>query len=79
MAEKEYIVSVGRSRTETTWMQKTVTWEALTRRLRQCKRTAESVADYKAMSRPQKGKVKDTGGFVGGGLDGGHRKGDSVT
>ena len=75
----EYTVSVGRSRTETNWVKKTVTWDALTRRLKAVKRTPESVADYKAMSRPQRGKVKDTGGFVGGAIDGGRRKGDSIT
>lgn len=79
MSEREYTVSVGRSRTETNWVKKTVTWDALTRRLKAVKRTPESVADYKAMSRPQRGKVKDTGGFVGGAIDGGRRKGDSIT
>ena len=64
MTEKEYQISVGRSRTETAWMNKTVTWATLAARLKNCKRTAESVSDYKAMSRPQKGKAKDTGGFV---------------
>lgn len=60
-------------------MNKTVTWQTLTTRLKTCKRTAESVADYKAMSRQQKGKVKDNGGFVGGTISGGRRKGDSIT
>lgn len=78
MTEKEYQISVGRSRTETAWMNKTVTWATLAARLKNCKRTAESVSDYKAMSRPQKGKAKDTGGFVGGPIDGGRRKGDSI-
>ena len=59
-------------------MNKTVTWATLAARLKNCKRTAESVSDYKAMSRPQKGKAKDTGGFVGGPIDGGRRKGDSI-
>jgi predicted P-loop ATPase len=59
-------------------MRKSVTWDALKERLKHCKRTAESVADYKAMSRQQKGKVKDTGGFVGGAIDGGRRKADSM-
>ncbi len=74
----EYVISTGRSRTETEWMRKSVTWDALKERLKHCKRTAESVADYKAMSRQQKGKVKDTGGFVGGAIDGGRRKADSM-
>ena len=76
---KEYPISVGRSRTETAWMNKTVSWETLVNRLQHCKRTTESVADYRAMPRAQKGKVKDTGGFVGGTIDGGRRKGDAIT
>ena len=63
---------------ETSWARKSVTWEALIERLKSCKRTSESVADYKLMTRAQKGKVKDIGGFVGGTIDGGHRKGDSI-
>ena len=78
MAEKEYNISVGRSRTETAWMPKATTWESLKTRLKHNKRTAESVADYRAMTRPQKGKVKDIGGFVGGTIDGGRRKADSI-
>ena len=71
---EEYNISVGRSRTETAWMPKATTWEALKTRLNHNKRTAESVADYRAMTRTQKGKVKDIGGFVGGTINGGRRK-----
>ena len=75
---EEYNISVGRSRTETAWMPKATTWEALKTRLNHNKRTAESVADYHAMTRTQKGKVKDIGGFVGGTISGGRRKADSI-
>ena len=61
----EYPISVGRSRLETDWQPRRVSWKALTDRLRQVKRTPETVADYRAMSRQQRGKVKDVGGFVG--------------
>ena len=64
---------------ETSWARKSVTWEDLLQRLKSCKKTPESVADYKQMTRAQKGKVKDIGGFVGGTIDGGHRKGDAIT
>ena len=74
----EYQISTGRSRMETSWARKSVTWEALVERLKSCKKTAESVSDYKLMSRTQKGKVKDIGGFVGGTIDGGRRKGTSI-
>ena len=75
----EYPISVGRSRLETDWQPRRVSWKALTDRLRQVKRTPETVADYRAMSRQQRGKVKDVGGFVGGSLNSGRRKSDSVT
>ena len=76
---QEYTISVGRSRLETDWQPRRVSWKALTDRLRQVKRTPETVADYRAMSRQQRGKVKDVGGFVGGSLNSGRRKSDSVT
>lgn len=76
---REYSISVGRTRLETDWKPKRVTWETLTRRLQQVKRTPETVADYRSMSRQQRGKVKDVGGFVGGSISGGRRKSDSVT
>ena len=64
---------------ETSWARKSVTWEDLLQRLKSCKKTPESVADYKQMTRAQKGKVKDIGGFVGGTIDGSRRKGDAIT
>lgn len=77
-SEREYRIAVGRSRTETAWLNKSVTWSTLVGRLKHCKRTPESVAEYRSMSRPQKGAVKDIGGFVGGELEEGRRKADSV-
>lgn len=75
---KTYPISVGRSRTETRWAPKEVSWEQLCTRLQKEKRTAESVSDYKGMTKQAKGKVKDCGGFVGGSIDGGHRKADAM-
>ena len=47
--------------------------------LGECRRTSETVAQYKAMTKPQRADVKDVGGFVGGILSQGRRKADSVT
>ena len=74
----KYQISVGRSRTETRWAPKEVTWEQLCKRLETVKRTAESMADYKGMTKQSKGKLKDIGGFVGGTLKDGRRKADSI-
>lgn len=41
-------------------------------------RTRETVREYRAMSKEEQGKVKDIGGFVGGRLNGGHRKNEAV-
>ena len=74
-----YAISVGQSREAVQWPVKSTTWERLTGRLSKCKRTPETVAEYKALKTVQKGKVKDIGGFVGGTVrDGGRRKGDAI-
>ena len=64
---------------ETQWMNKDVTWDKLVARLKNCKRTPETTQEYKAMSRTQKGKVKDVGGFVGGIIKNGVRKNPNIS
>lgn len=77
---EKYTISVGQSRAATQWANKSTTWEALVERLAKCRKTSESAAEYKAMTKTQRGKVKDVGGFVGGTVkDGGRRKADSIT
>lgn len=78
---KTYTIAVGRSRTEVSWNNREINWSTLTDKLRYPRRTAETVAQYEAMPRDQKGKVKDVGGFVGGRLreDGSRRTAGSVT
>ena len=79
MMEK-YTISVGQSRMATSWSNKVTTWEQLTARLAKCRHTPESAAEYKAMNKTQRGKVKDIGGFVGGTVaGGGRRKADTIT
>ena len=76
---KTYKITTGRSRLETDWKAREVTWPQLCAKLTKVKRTAETVAEYKAMSKAQRGKVKDIGGFVGGSLRGARRKASEVT
>lgn len=64
---------------ETEWKLQKVSWAKLCTKLCSVKRTAESAAEYKAMSKAQRGKVKDIGGFVGGTFQGAHRKASEVT
>ena len=61
-----YTITTGRSRLETEWKRREVSWPQLCAKLCKVKRTAESADEYKAMTKAQKGKVKDIGGFVGG-------------
>lgn len=72
------IVAIGNSRRSTRWRNMTVTWDALVEKLSAAHRTAETVREYRAMTREDQGRVKDIGGFVGGQLNGGHRKNDAV-
>ena len=74
-----YKITTGRSRLETDWKQREITWPQLCAKLTKAKRTAETAAEYKAMSKAQRGKVKDIGGFVGGTLRGARRKVTEVT
>ena len=76
---KTYNITTGRSRLETEWKRREITWQQLCARLTKVKRTPESMAEYKAMTKAQRGKVKDTGGFVGGTFKGTHRKASDVT
>ena len=73
-----YLITTGRSRLETEWKQREITWQQLCAKLTKVKRTAESAAEYKAMTKAQRGRVKDIGGFVGGTLRGARRKATEV-
>lgn len=76
---KQYEIATGRSRMETSWMNRTTDWETLTQKLQKVKRTAETVSEYRSMTRMQKGKIKDIGGFVGGIVKNGERKAQNIT
>ena len=66
-------VAYGVSRKTKTWKNKQTKWSELLDRLSTTQRTAETVAEYKAMSREQQSERKDTGGFVGGYCNNGSR------
>lgn len=78
MEEKQYKISVGKHRADTHWRATWVVWSDLVTRLQQPIRTPETAEQYKAMSRDERARIKDVGGFVGGGLDGPHRKASTV-
>lgn len=66
-------ISVGKSRWDKNWKNKTMTWKELVDRIKETTRTHETVAEYKAMSKDDQGRIKDIGGFVGGHLENGQR------
>lgn len=77
-AARRVAISTGASRMETTWKAKELTWDKLADSLGQTGRTRETAAEYKAMSRTERGRAKDVGGFVGGVLLDGRRKKGAV-
>ena len=66
-------ISIGKSRKDTRWKVVDITWEKLCADLSKTRRTAETMAEYKAMSKDERSAVKDIGGFVGGIVEGGRR------
>ena len=72
-------ISVGESKRATRWVPKTVSWERLVKRLSTPRVTDETMAEYAAMSKDQRGEVKDVGGYVGGRIEGGNRKAGNIT
>ena len=75
---EQYTISTGRSRLETAWRERRVSWPWLCDRLNQVLRTAETAQEYASMNKAAKGVAKDHGGFVGGALEGGVRKSSTV-
>ena len=78
MSDRLYTISTGRSRLETAWKPRQVTWEWLCERLAKVQRTPETAQEYASMGKAAKGVAKDHGGFVGGALEGGTRKASTV-
>lgn len=70
----ELLISTGKSRFETAWKNKKITWAALLSKLSKSVETPETHAEYMKMGKEQQDRVKDIGGFVGGHLRDGHRK-----
>lgn len=66
-------VALGTTRKTKVWKNKPMLWSELLDRLSTTTRTAETVAEYKAMSHNRQSEVKDVGGFVGGYCNDGSR------
>jgi hypothetical protein len=71
-------IALGHSATALKWTNSTISWEGLCEKLKTTLRTRETVKQYHAMSRDDKEKAKDIGGFVGGSLRDGRRLAENV-
>lgn len=79
MNDTLFYIAVAPSRQSTNWRNVKTTWQDFLQDhlLTPC-RTNETMAEYAAMKKPERDRIKDQGGFVGGYLEGGRRKKDSV-
>ena len=71
-------IAIGKSRKALKWKNEDWDWERIVERCSQTLRTKETVEEYKKMPRGQRDEIKDVGGFVGGYLRDGRRKGENV-
>jgi len=72
-------IAIGKSITDIHWQNKEVSWERFCKLLEKPIHTPETVSEYQNMTRTQKSRIKDIGGFVGGSLiKEGHRKSDNI-
>ena len=66
-------IATGASKTARHWKNKNINWSDLVEKLSITTRTPETEAEYKKMSKTEKDRIKDVGGFVGGCLKNGRR------
>ena len=71
-------IATGSSRKSTSWKNEEVLWSDFANRLQTVTRTQETLAEYRAMSKPRRDEIKDVGGFVGGAVKGGRRKAETI-
>lgn len=67
-------IAVGNSRMDKRWKNRDISWEGFKNSVRQTRRTTETVAEFRKLSRARQDSVKDVGGFVGGALREGKRR-----
>ena len=72
-------IATAPSRLSKKWRTSDVTWDWMLKRLRAVKRTGETCAEYRRMTRDEQALKKDVGGFVGGAISGGRRIASAVT
>lgn len=71
-------IATASNRKSKHWKNSVVSWSKLLSRLSDCRRTGETMSEYRKMSKDRQDDIKDIGGFVGGVLTGGRRCASSV-
>lgn len=66
-------LATGKSSKAKQWKNRTINWSELVKKLSNTTRTPETVAEYKKMTKSDRDRIKDVGGFVGGTLKNGRR------
>lgn len=74
----ELKIAYGDSHLSKRWPNKKITFDELCERFRLPRRTTETVAEYRKLTKERRDGVKDMGGYVLGHLKGGRRKKDTV-
>lgn len=74
----KFCIATGGSRKEKHWKNIEITWPEFLDRVKDTRRTGETLAEFKELSKEEQGEIKDVGGFVGGRLKDGSRKCSSV-
>jgi hypothetical protein len=74
----ELKIAYGDSRLSKRWVNKKTTFDELCERFKVTRRTTETVAEYKKLTKDRRDAIKDVGGFVLGHLKSGRRKKDTV-
>ncbi len=76
--ERDLTIACGNSCTDTHWKNQTFRWNELYEKLETTIRTTETVKEYPRLSKEDRARAKDKGGFVGGRLTGYHRKRETL-
>lgn len=79
MTDRQITISVGNNRRSIQWQPVTMTVAELYNKLSSPQRGTETLEAYFKMPKKQQDGLKDVGGFVGGSLNGTHRKANAVT
>jgi predicted P-loop ATPase len=76
---RELSIAIGDSRNSLKWSNKRWSFDEIVERVRQTRRTTETVAEYQNMNKTRRDNIKDIGGFTCGHCAKGRRKRDNVT